>query len=271
MSYFNVKQLNETTHIINGINVTKNSYLNLFNNAINTNHDYFFNEIDNYFNYNDDTLKQEIDKIALPTQIGIKKSKMLFLHGYLLYIALDKYLKDNPDIEFINILETGTAKGFSSLCMAKALYDNKRNGKIYTIDILPNNIKMYWNSIKDFEGKKSRPELLDDFKHLLKYITFVTGNTLDILKNIDKRIHFAFLDARHDYKHLNFELQWTNSHQKTNDVIICDDYTIYNNGSYQYPGIIKAIDKFTGYNKKIFYGNDGTKKRGYVFMKKNDN
>ena len=79
---------------------------------------------------------------------------MLFLHGYLLYIALDRYLKDNPNIEFINILETGTDMGFSCVCMAKALYDNGRNGKIYTLDILPNDIKMYWNCIKDFVGKK---------------------------------------------------------------------------------------------------------------------
>ena len=71
-----------------------------------------------------------------------------------------------------------------------------------------------------------------------------------------------------DYKHLNIELQWTKKRQEKDDIIICDDYTINNNGSYQYPGIIKAVDEFSGYDRKIFYGNDGNKKRGYVYFKK---
>ena len=53
----------------------------------------------------------------------------------------------------INILETGTSKGFSS-CMAKALRDQNKIGSIHTIDILPKDKKIYWNNISDFEGKK---------------------------------------------------------------------------------------------------------------------
>ena len=48
------------------------------------------------------------------------------------------------------------------------------------------------------------------------------------------------------------------------DVIICDDYT-----KKQYPQLCKAMDDLFNkntYKRKIFYGNDRIKKRGYVCM-----
>ena len=44
--------------------------------------------------------------------------------------------------------------------MAKALLDRKKDGKIFTIDILPHNKKIIWNCIEDFNGKSTRIELL---------------------------------------------------------------------------------------------------------------
>jgi hypothetical protein len=68
-----------------------------------------------------------LDNLALHTQITIKKSELCYAHGRVLYTALSYYLSKQP-LSFrsqrITIWETGTARGFSSLCMAKALYDN---------------------------------------------------------------------------------------------------------------------------------------------------
>ena len=41
-----------------------------------------------------------------------------------------------------NVLEIGTASGYATLCMAWAMYDNNIDGKIHTIDPIPNNEKM---------------------------------------------------------------------------------------------------------------------------------
>ena len=79
---------------------------------------------------------------------------------------------------------------------------------------------------------------------------------------------FSFLDAQHDYQNLNFEIEFVKQRQKLGDVIICDDYTTYYNGKQQFPGINKAIDEIIDYQKKIYYGNDGEKKRGYVYLSK---
>ena len=247
-------------------------YLQLYNNALKLDHSKFYDLINNDFNFKNDTIINEINEIAKISQVVIKKSVLMWLHGYLLYVSLNNYLKNNPDIEFINILETGTARGFSALCMAKALDDNNRKGMIHTIDIIHNDIEIYWNCIKDEEGKHTREDLFKNEKcyHLLKYIKFYTGKTFDILESINiDRFHYSFLDAQHDYPNLNYELNYVKEKQQKGDIIICDDYTIYHNGSIQFPGINKAIDEFNEYNKKIYYGDDGEKNRGYVYLNKN--
>ena len=46
--------------------------------------------------------------------------------------------------------------------MSKAINDSKINGKIITIDIIPNNKKFFWNCIDD-KSKKTRKELLNNW------------------------------------------------------------------------------------------------------------
>ena len=90
--------------------------------------------------------------MALITQITIKNSDLVYSHGRVIYSCLSNYISTTDGN--INILETGTSKGFSSVCMAKALRDQNKIGSIHTIDILPKDKKIYWNNISDFEGKK---------------------------------------------------------------------------------------------------------------------
>ena len=83
-------------------------------------------------------------ELALHTQVVIKDSEICYQHGRLLYTFLSNYVQ-KINIGSLNILETGTARGFSSLCMAKALQDSAKEGKIITLDPLPHHVKMYWN------------------------------------------------------------------------------------------------------------------------------
>jgi predicted O-methyltransferase YrrM len=266
--YFGITRINDNEIKLNNKIIKKQHYHDLYTEAKNRNYDTFFNEINEYFkNKIPENVIQEIHNIARVTQICVKGSKMLYVHGFILYLALDTYIKKSKN-EFINIIETGTARGFSSLCLALALYNNNQNGKIYTFENwLPNDEKIYWNCVKDFKGMHTRPELLSEWEYLLNCIQFIKRNTYPNMKieNMN-RVHFAFLDAQHDYVHLNHELNEVKKLQQTGDIIICDDYTWLNKGGSQYPGIIKAIDEFKDYTKKIFYCSDGSKRRGYVYL-----
>jgi hypothetical protein len=241
-------------------------YLKLSEFAKTFNYGLILDELTQYFNYLHD--KEDMDNIGLKLQISIKKSKPMYLHGYVISSTLHKYLTDN-NYDNINILETGTARGFSSVAMAKILDKFNNKGKIYTID----HYNGPWNNcIKSAElGRKiTMEESIEEWSKLVnKYITFLKGNSQKKLGELNsklERIHFAFLDGAHFYKDVKMELEYTEKKQLSGDVIVCDDYT-----KTQFPEICKAIDEFLSnkkYEYKIFYGNDGTKKRGYVYMKK---
>jgi len=178
--------------------------------------------------------------LALHTQVVVKKSPLCYAHGRVLYSALSRYLEKLSKSEQVNILETGTARGFSSLCMARALSDMNRVGKVVTFDTLPHRMPIYWNCIDDLEGKKSRQELLEPWSDLVRrHLVFVQGDTRNTLPrvNID-RIHFAFLDGAHTRADVLWEFDNIVAQQKSGDVVLFDDYT-----PTQYPGLVAAVDE----------------------------
>lgn len=179
------------------------------------------------------------EKLALYTQVVVKKSEINYQHGKLLYSLLMNYINLNIHKEkFIQIFETGTARGFSALCMAKAIIDSSIEGNITTVDILPHNKKMIWNCIDDCDGLKSRQEILSRWPEHTKIINFVQNKSSIATKNLSfNRIHFAFLDAHHITSEVINEFNFVESKQKSNDIIFFDDVT-----PALYPGVVDAIN-----------------------------
>ena len=106
----------------------------------------------------------------------------------------DRYLEKHPEKETgnsVKIWETGTARGFSSLCMSKALSDQKCSGTILTFDLLPHQTKMYWNCIDDQNGPLTRAELLKPWQNLVeRYIIFhhsAVGHSCRRVKHVPYR------------------------------------------------------------------------------------
>lgn len=190
-------------------------------------------EIDTY----EDEIGYKIDTdfyndLGLHTQVCIKGSNICYAHGRVVYSTLRKFIADNQQ-DFYTILETGTARGFSALCMAKALQDAGVKGSITTYDIIPHNQLLYWNCIDDHKkGLQTRQQLLEPWKDLLHYIRFISGDTKTTLKRSD--VDFAFLDGGHTYEDVCHEF----SRLVNPKVVVFDDYT-----PSQFPGVCKAIDE----------------------------
>lgn len=208
-------------------------------------------EIDRFEKDTGHAIDQEwFHDLALLTQVVIKRSDICYQHGRLLYAELSRYIDQHAD-QRITILETGTARGFSALCMAKALYDQQQPGKIITFDVLPHNVKMYWNCISDNQGAQTRAELLKNYRELVnEFIIFHQGDTKKELEKIEiPRIHFAFLDGKHTYDYAIYEFNYVSKRQKPGDIIFFDDYT-----PQKFPGIVKAVDEICNnhqYGKQI--------------------
>lgn len=178
--------------------------------------------------------------LALHTQVVIKDSVLCYQHGRVLYAALRAFLKNRKEKTALTIIETGTARGFSSVVMARALADAGRPGQIITFDLLPHDIPMYWNCIDDLEGAQSRRQLLDRWRDLVDdYIVFVEGDSRIMLKKIATgRVGFAFLDGAHTYEDVMLEFGTVAARQKPGDVIVFDDYS-----PGLFPGLVEAVDE----------------------------
>ena len=119
----------------------------------------------------------------LQNQIVITNSELCYAHGRILYSTLRQYLSDRDisDRQGLTIIETGTARGFSSVCMAKALSDSDSSGKILTFDLISNEKEMFWNSVDDLEGQQTRLGLLKPWANLVeKFIVFIEGDSREL-------------------------------------------------------------------------------------------
>jgi predicted O-methyltransferase YrrM len=193
--------------------------------------------------------KKWLDDLALKTQIVKKKSKLNYSHGRALYSILCNYLQNIIDKninENVTILETGTARGFSAICMSKALNDKKISGKVITIDVLGHYKKMFWNCIEDETGQKSRFELISKWQKELENIIFLQGRSSVVLKLIGlTRINFAFLDGQHDGETIKQEFKFIKDKQKKGDIIFFDDINKdYFNELYNFVSEIKKSNKY---------------------------
>ncbi len=214
-------------------------------------------------------------ELALHTQIVVKESALCYQHGRVLYTALRDYVRTHTDAcekasvpdghRTVTILETGTARGFSAVCMAKALSDEGVSGKIVTFDLLPHKVQMYWNCIDDHEGMKTRQQLLAPWSELVDpYVIFIENDSrIGIRRAAMGRVHFAFLDGAHTYEDIMIEFDMVQQMQQPGDIVVFDDYN-----PLLFPGIIQGVDEGCdkwGYSKEIFGDNNG---RAYVIAKK---
>lgn len=241
---------------------SKNVYLKLFKKTIKSKNIFLENiEKNNGFSVDSDWFND----LSLITQTCIKKSDLNFNHGRLLYSYLSKYISElndkNPNL---TILETGTARGFSSLCMSKAINDRKVRGKIITIDCLPHNKRIFWNCISDLEGKKTRRELLMKWEKELSNIVFIQGWTIDTLNRLGvDHVNFAFLDAQHTKDSVLKEFSFIEKRQSKGDIIFFDDVT-----PDLFDGVCDAINVIKkNYNYEIQIL-DFDKNRGYAIAKR---
>ncbi len=235
-------------------------YLEIFNQIKNKRYD----EIDKFIKSRD---YNEIDQnfledLALITQVSIKRSDVNYQHGRLIYSILDDYIINSKE-SFNNFVfvDIGTAKGFSSIIISKCALQNNIAFKIFSFDIIPHQLKMYWNSVADLKGKISREELLQDYKNFTKNINFIKGKTKNSLKILSstKRINFAFLDGSHEYEDVKFEFSFIKKRQNKGDIIFFDDVT-----AGHFDGIVKLIDEIKKSKEYEVENINSTEYRGYA-------
>lgn len=113
-----------------------------------------------------------LEEIRLTTMKREDSSMLSGFHQGRFFSLLSKLM--SPDC----ILEVGTYMGYSALCFAEGL---SKNGKVYTIDILEENMNIAKSYFERSEYKNQ--------------IVPLVGNAVDIISNFNETIDMVFIDA----------------------------------------------------------------------------
>ena len=162
-----------------------------------------------------------------------------FERGMLLYALIIKYKPKN-------VLEIGTAEGFSTLCMAWAMTDCGINGKIFTIDPKQFDIPVErLNTWDETQENKivmlSTKEIWEKFgkKNWLEKIKIYTGSSGEILNKFSNelpKMDMAYIDGHHVFNAVNHDFHAFLRIASKNFCILFDDY--FKNGD-----VAKVVDE----------------------------
>ncbi len=202
-------------------------------------------------------------------------------HGKILYKTILQ--KKTLGMDKLTILDIGTARGFSSIIMARALIDTGLDGKVYTVDIIDHHKKLCWHVQKQKDDEPlaeiniTRFQIWNKwFKNESVKILPMTEKSLNVLEKWKYgMIDIAFLDGCHTYKSVKNELELLHPLLNRGGICILDDYHLGLN-TIQIPFVnflFRIVRKITGKNilsnfdffivKQKFFG---IKKAVYEFM-----
>ena len=147
--------------------------------------------------------------------------------GILLYSLIAKYKPKN-------VLEIGTAEGYSALCMAWAMTDYDINGRIFTIDPKPFDVPIKREITLEENPKHesimlSTRELWNKFanKEWIKKIEVLTGFSGEILQKKTKefpKMNMGFIDGHHTYEAVIHDFYAFLQTASENFYLLFDDY-----------------------------------------------
>ena len=170
------------------------------------------------------TEKKWMDKAILYLRGG---NKSQIEYAYLIYSLV-------YNLEPKNILEIGTARGFSAAVIAKALHDcGAENSKVVSHDIHNPEDKKNWHANKlgnvdPFKGKiLSLIEIWSKFDKsntLRNKIEFRSNSLKESISKLDNKIDFVFIDGDHTYEGVKNDFEMIESSLSPNAIILFDDY-----------------------------------------------
>lgn len=193
----------------------------------------------------------EIGRIALDGPRLLRAAQVLacpvkvhppnWQHGRLIYAIAREYLERAVRVQAdpVLLLDIGTAKGFSALCLAWALTDAHARGLVVSVDVVDPLARVPRNSVADLDTPLATvPELLRAWPGAER-IACVQSTGLVWLARHRERVHLAFIDGKHDHETVAAEGRILRDRQLTGDVILFDDLQI--------PGVATAVRTLAGY------------------------
>ena len=148
--------------------------------------------------------------------------------------AAIKFIKNNLKNRKLSGVEIGVEAGINALSISKSL----KLKKLYLIDIWCK----YTQDSNSYNYNKDYDRVKKKFKNK-KNIIIIKGSSAKVAKTFpDNSLDFVYIDANHQYKYIKEDIKIWSTKVKENGYVCGHDYF------YKFPGIIKAVDKFTKVN-----------------------
>jgi predicted O-methyltransferase YrrM len=157
-------------------------------------------------------------------------------HGRVLYAVARAYLETQPDP--VTMLDIGTAKGFSALCLRWALDDAENDGRVISVDVLDPANRTRRNTVAEVDGYKTLAEILTPWPEA-RTIGFQRATGIEWLERFPARVHVAFVDGKHTTEAVLKEGRLLANRQLPGDMVVFDDVQI--------DGVWRAVQQLKAY------------------------
>lgn len=191
--------------------------------------------------------REKLEAAARVLACPMKINPPNWQHGRIIYTVVRSLLR-RFQRQNVHMVDVGTAKGFSALIMLWAAIDADTHPLIYSCDVIDPDARMRRNTVAEVDGFKTLYEILAPWPEALtSEINFkqLAGTTL--LSQSNDRVHFAFVDGKHNYINVYNEANILQRRQQSGDITIFDDAQI--------PGVRQAVEAVEGYQKDYISAN----------------
>lgn len=163
-------------------------------------------------------------------------------HGRVLYAMARRYLARWDGIRFFNLLDIGSAKGYSALCLLWALRDADKLGQVVSVDVIDPLARVRRNTVAEVDGYVTLADTLRPWPEAHD-IAFRKSTGQAWLAANPSRIHIAFIDGKHTYEAVRVDASLLAARQRSGDVVMFDDVHM--------PDVRKAVSELKTYDVRV--------------------
>jgi predicted O-methyltransferase YrrM len=166
--------------------------------------------------------RERLEAAARILACPLKQNPPNWAHGRVLYALTRAYLATHLHATLVDI---GTAKGFSALCLQWALNDSGRIGAVHSCDVIRPSSRERRNTVAELDGLLTLHETLAPWPEA-QAINFEQATGVEFLQGHPSRIHIAFVDGKHTGTTVFLEGSLLSARQDAGDIAIFDDVQI---------------------------------------------
>jgi hypothetical protein len=168
--------------------------------------------------------RSKLEAAARVLACPVKKNPPNWQHGRVLYAAARRYIASSRT-NGAALVDIGTAKGFSALCLFWARHDAVVPMSVWSCDVIDPEARVIRNTVAEVDGLKTLAETQAEWPEC-EFVRFVQSTGVEFLKHFQRLgmwVGFAFVDGSHNGSTVLEEGRLLSTLQQPGDVAVFDD------------------------------------------------